>query len=452
MHIAGCAENRPECISGQENDRHCAENRPKCVSRHEPTGARRARTGRGFLYAFWDTAGQAGGIVLAARRAARGGPGRRRREAEIGLPDNTLCPIFSTTPPFRLPENTLWPFFSTFPRSRRSPERGASDPGAAPAAGASIHAAPVVKTRVHWRVESRKTRLRGQNRPSLEANPVQRPRFSVGGTSAPVAPAEKPQFRRPYQQTWSKPAFSVPTVKAGFDHGGADPRGRGALMGRPRARPHPAYARRSNAAATCGQPHETCTNRRRSEHGRNSAEPRGHGEASTRQPGGLWRFRKANPQVGEPWAAGSMNINVHRPLTAAFPQVGSLLRPSRRARAGSRASRPRKTLRRRKPSPPAGSFDCGRFAPFAQDDKSFDCGRPQARYAQDDERTGARPRPGRPPRGRPQAVKSFDSGGFAACAQDDRKTGARPRRGRAQAGRRACRPGNAVAAAGVRYR
>ena len=65
-----------------------------------------------------------------------------------------------------------------------------------------------------------------------------------------------------------------------------------------------------------------------------------------------------------------MDIYVHRPLSAVFPQVGSLLRASRRARAGPRAPRPRKALRRRKPLQPARSFDCGRFAPFAQDDEA----------------------------------------------------------------------------------
>ena len=127
-------------------------------------------------------------------------------------------------------------------------------------------------------------------------------------------------------------------------------------------------------------------------------------------------------------AAGSMGTLAHRSLTATFPQVGSIFRPSRRARAWPRASRPRKTLRRRKPLHPARSFDCGRFAPFAQDDKalttprasrprktlpcckplpparSFDSARLQARYAQDDKKTGSRPRLGRPPLARPPAA------------------------------------------------
>ena len=70
-----------------------------------------------------------GGVIFSARKAARGGPVRRRRGAEIAPPGDTLCPIFSTTTPFRLPENTLWPIFSTFPRSRRSPEGAPPSPG-----------------------------------------------------------------------------------------------------------------------------------------------------------------------------------------------------------------------------------------------------------------------------------------------------------------------------------
>ena len=252
-HIAGCAENRPECISRQENDCRCAENRPKCVSRHEPAGTQRARTGRGRPKAFWETAGQTGDIILVARRAARGGPGRRRQGAEIAPPGDTLCPIFSTTAPFRLPENTFWPIFSTSPavgtglkrrpaletvRQLRPHPRCAPDAGrsayardlqarrlrtrlrrAATAAGASARAAPVVKTRVHWRERSRKTRLCGQSRPSLEANGTDRPRIPARRPPATAAAAAKPQLRRPHPAEWSKPAFSVPTVKAGFDHG-----------------------------------------------------------------------------------------------------------------------------------------------------------------------------------------------------------------------------------------
>ena len=151
-----------------------------------------------------------------------------------------------------------------------------------------------------------------------------------------------------------------------------------AARGRPRGRA-PAGRCRPQPATSRTKPAPIATNRRQPR----PAEARSRSEAQPARPGDLWRFRKADPQVREPWRAGSMNIIVHRPLTAAFPQVGGLSRPSRRARAGSRASRQRKTLRRRKPSPPAGSFDCGRFAPFAQDDEV------RAPCARDDEAGGA---------------------------------------------------------------
>ena len=83
-----------------------------------------------------------------------------------------------------------------------------------------------------------------------------------------------------------------------------------------------ARARRSDARPTRGQPYETCTNRRRSGCSYSPRNRRGHGVASTRAAGDLWRFRKANPLVDEPWATGPMDMNVHRSLTAAFPRVG----------------------------------------------------------------------------------------------------------------------------------
>ena len=222
---------------------------------------------------------------MAARRAARGGPGRRRRGAEVGLPDNTLCPIFSTSTPFQLPDNAFCPIFSTSSSGGTGPEGRVRLPasglgGRAAAAmragwavrpgarlrriraarlrrrlrGASRAGAALVKTPVHWRVESRKTLLRGQKRLSLEENPADRPRFSGGGASAPVAPAAKPQFRRPYQEAWSKLALSVPTVKAGFDHGGCRP-ARAARGAAPRAD----VVRRAPAGRGCVQPEASRT-------------------------------------------------------------------------------------------------------------------------------------------------------------------------------------------------
>ena len=76
----------------------------------------------------------------------------------------------------------------------------------------------LVKTRLHWREESQKTALRGQNRRSLEANRPIRPGNQPRRTAGRFGLLAKPQLRRPRSDAWSKPAFSVPTVKAGFDH------------------------------------------------------------------------------------------------------------------------------------------------------------------------------------------------------------------------------------------
>ena len=81
----------------------------------------------------------------------------------------------------------------------------------------------LVKTRLHWREESQKTALRGQNRRSLEANRPIRPENQPRRTAGRFGFLAKPQLRRPRSDAWSKPAFSVPTVKAGFDHGGRLP-------------------------------------------------------------------------------------------------------------------------------------------------------------------------------------------------------------------------------------
>ena len=209
--------------------------------------------------------------------------------------------------------------------------------------GASLQNATLVKTPVHWRMESRKTRLRGQKRLSLEANPADRPRIPARGVFAPVTSAAKPQFRGPCQEAWPKPALSVPTVEAGFDHGGRLARADGSRGGAKGGR-RPPGARRSDAAATRGQPHETCTNRRRA----NGATSRTPATGATRdQPasiGDLWRFRKANSPVDEPWKAGSMNTCVHRPLTAALPQSAARTHSRRRRRRDA-------PIRRR---PPAG--------------------------------------------------------------------------------------------------
>ena len=84
-------------------------------------------------------------------------------------------------------------------------------------------AAALVKTRFHWREESRKAALHGQKRPSLEANRPVRPGNPPRRLPKRFGPAAKPQFRTSRLDVWSKPAFSVPTVKALFDHGGRLP-------------------------------------------------------------------------------------------------------------------------------------------------------------------------------------------------------------------------------------
>ena len=65
-----------------------------------------------------------------------------------------------------------------------------------------------------------------------------------------------------------------------------------------------------------------------------------------------------------------MDKFVHRPLTAAFAQAGSAFQPVRCARTEAHSSRPAKILRRCKPLRPVRSFDSGGFAACAQDDKA----------------------------------------------------------------------------------
>ena len=90
------------------------------------------------------------------------------------------------------------------------------------------------------------------------------------------------------------------------------------IAGAPPAR-RPASARRPEARPTRGQPHETCTGRRVPGCSCKRHASLGPGGASTLPPpGDLWRFRKADAQVGEPWAQGPMDIYVHRPLSAAI--------------------------------------------------------------------------------------------------------------------------------------
>ena len=143
----------------------------------------------------------------------------------------------------------------------------------------------------------------------------------------------------------------------------------------------PAGTRRSSARPTHNQPHETCTNRR----WRKAAETcKPAADAARPQParlGDLWRFRKTNAQVGEPWEAGSMDMNVHRSLTAGVsagrnpvfdpaPKVQRRLPLVAASRLCGERS-PARICRRRCGRPrPVGSFDFGRCAPCAQDDKA----------------------------------------------------------------------------------
>ena len=106
-------------------------------------------------------------------------------------------------------------------RADLPPARGGGTDAAAPPVG--WRSGALVKTRLRWREESRKTARFGQNRRSLEAN---RPVWFGNAPFWPAGrfgPPAKPQIRRPRPGEWSKPAFSVPTVKAGFDHGGRLP-------------------------------------------------------------------------------------------------------------------------------------------------------------------------------------------------------------------------------------
>ena len=201
------------------------------------------------LLAFRETAVRTGGVSFFRRAKPRGaGPGGAAAAPKSGRPTIHFGRFSAHRPPSGC-RKTHCGQFSAHPAGGEGLEgRIAPGLGVVSAAGASIRAAPVVKTRVHCRVESRKVRLRGQNRPSLEANAADRPRIPAREPPAPATATAKPQFRKPRQEAWSKPAFSVPTAKAGFDHG-APGRGRRladrdlataplrALAGRPRARP-----------------------------------------------------------------------------------------------------------------------------------------------------------------------------------------------------------------------
>ena len=320
-----------------------------------------------------------------ARWMERFGSGRRRRRAEIGVPENTLWPIFSTTAPSEPPENTLCPIFSTYCGQRglgRAAAPTAPVRDARHGRNASWPNAVVVKTRVYWRVESRKIRLYGQNRPSLEVNAAERPRIPACESPAPVAAAAKPQFRRPRPEAWSKLAFSVPTVKAGFDHGAPQlaaetRRLRGAAAPAPprapagRAQPQPEASRTKPAPIAAG--HDAAARRTPTAA---AARPRPVSPAIC---GGFVRRTRRWTNHEQP--GRSMGTLAHRPSTAAFPQVATRKRePAPEARGRSHP-----------PAPPAG-----RRTP---------------------------PKPDTPPTLRaPRPVGSFDSGGFAACAQDDKGT------------------------------
>ena len=97
----------------------------------------------------------------------------------------------------------------------------------------------------------------------------------------------------------SKPAFSVPTVRAGFDHGTRRPRTATRRPGdppRPLPRGRPRVERSCNSRPAARNLHQSPLAR----DGRGPSARCRRGEAPTRQTGDLWRFRKANAQVGEP--------------------------------------------------------------------------------------------------------------------------------------------------------
>ena len=118
-----------------------------------------------------------------------------------------------------------------------------------------------------------------------------------------------------------------------------------AASARAAARPRVQAAARGVAAHACGSrtrgrpqvvasrnPRPAARNLRQSPPagcGHNPDARRRSGEAPTRQRGDLWRFRKANPQVDEPWESGSMGIPAHRPLTAGVSVGRERFRPHR---------------------------------------------------------------------------------------------------------------------------
>ena len=65
------------------------------------------------------------------------------------------------------------------------------------------------------------------------------------------------------------------------------------------------------------------SNRRRSRWSRPARLPLTAVESRPARHSLSWRFRKANPLVDKSQPEGSMGTHVHRPLTAAFPQVAS---------------------------------------------------------------------------------------------------------------------------------
>ena len=90
--------------------------------------------------------------------------------------------------------------------------------------------------------------------------------------------------------------------------------------GAARVAPSLLCACRTAALPIRGQPHETCANRHRPGAAKPPSKACRRGNAPTPQLGDLWRFRKANLLLDKEWREGSMNIVVHRPLTAAPSQ------------------------------------------------------------------------------------------------------------------------------------
>ena len=308
-----CAENRAQCIAGHPERGRCAENWPKCIVGQSDSGAAAAAFGpasRPPVREESDSPRLTCGFAEDRKALAA-------FERALGvwrlLPENTFCPFFSTTALCFWPANTLWPVFSTtrdaWPgcllraRCRRAPCGGrasrrrqrAGCPDDTPPLAGSAH---VRDGTVHFfrtfvprwqfgggrgalfrdfctpRAAIRRGRaLRGSGPrrcPALASIGRDSAFPQVGDPSRPEVTAcasrgdrgtgpGSPEPRAAAVQNSRKDAPGPPQDAAGVQKSRKDaPAARRRLSGRAFA-----GACRSGARSTRGQPHETCTNRRR---------------------------------------------------------------------------------------------------------------------------------------------------------------------------------------------